>query len=174
MLDGSQVNCYAETMTAAPKLVKTRGFDVWLTVGRTNLKVHRALNLSLGELDLSLAQHEVLMLIWQKSGLTQKQLAEKLLVVKSNVSALIKKLEARGLVRRDCDPTDTRNKCLNLTDAGRQLVQQSFERQNRIIDAMASVMSDEELQRTGDVMQRVATALDQLVHAQAGLSKPKA
>ncbi len=150
-------------MKSEEKLDKTRGFDVWLTVGRTNLKVHRALNQSLGELDLSLAQHEILLSIWQKSGITQKQLAENLLVVKSNVSALIKKLEARGLVHRDCDPNDTRNKCLSLTAAGRRLVRKSFERQNKIIDAMVSVMQDKELQMTSEIMTRVSKALDRLL-----------
>jgi len=162
-IDGSQVNCYPESMKFGEKPEKTRGFDGWLEVGRTNLKVHRALNQTLGQLDLSLAQHEILMSIWQKSGITQKQLAENLLVVKSNVSALIKKLEARGLVHRDCDPCDTRNKCLSLTETGKRLVTKSFERQNRIIDAMASVMSDEELQSTGEVMTRVGKALDPLI-----------
>jgi len=149
-------------VTNAEKLTKTRGFDVWLAVGRTNLKVHRALSQSLAELDLSLAQHEILLAIWQKSGITQQQLARNLLVVKSNVSALLKKLEARGLVYRDCDPCDTRNKCLSLTDDGQKLVRQSFERQNQIIDAMASVMSDQELEMTGEVMIRVGKSLDAL------------
>lgn len=149
-------------MEPAKKLRKPRGFDTWLTVGRTNLKVHRALNQALTEVDLSLAQHEILMAIWQKSGLTQKQLAESLLVVKSNVSALIKKLEARGLVQRKPDPSDTRHKRLSLTGAGRDVVGKSFALQNRIVDAMASVMSDEELRQTSDVMHRVGKAIDAL------------
>jgi DNA-binding MarR family transcriptional regulator len=150
-------------MGKAKKLEKTRGFDVWLAVGRTNLKVHRALNQTIGELDLSLAQHEILLSIWQKPGLTQKQLAENLLVVKSNVSALIKKLEARGLVHRECDPCDTRNKCLSLTEAGERLVRQSFERQNRVIDAMVSEMSDAELKMISEVMSRAGASLDKLI-----------
>lgn len=154
-------------MQSQTKLRKTRGFDVWLAVARTNSKVHRALNLSLAELDLSLAQHEILMSIWHKSGITQNQLAEKLLVVKSNVSALLKKLEARGLVQRDCDPADTRNKCLSLTEAGRQLFRLSFERQNQIIETMASVMSDDDLQKTGETMDRVGKALEEHLDNQA-------
>jgi len=143
------------------KLEKIRGFDVWLTVGRTNLKVHRALNHALAEIDLSLAQHEILLAVWQNPGITQKQLGESLLVVKSNVSALIKKLETRGLVRRECDSSDTRNKCLELTARGVALVKKSFACQNQIIEAMVAVMSDEDLERTLDVMRRVSKALDQ-------------
>lgn len=150
-------------MELEAKLVKTRGFDVWLAVGRNNLKVHRALNLSLAELDLSLAQHEILVAIRQNPGITQKALAANLLVVKSNVSALIKKLEARGLVHRECDPADARNKCLGLTEAGHELVLKSLARQNKIVEAMAAVMSDEDLERTAAIARRVSDVLDQLL-----------
>ena len=149
-------------MNSGEKLEKTRGFDTWLTVGRTNLQVHRALNHALAKADLSLAQHEILVAISQNSGLTQKQLSENLLVIKSNVSALIKKLEARGLVLRTTDSSDTRNKRLSLTPSGRTLVRMSFALQNRIVDAMASVMSDEELAMINDVMRRVGNAIAEL------------
>ena len=149
-------------MTLQTPLRTTRGYDVWLLVGRTNLKVHRALNNLLAGVDLSLAQHEVLVHIHRDRGLSQKELSERLLVVKSNVSALIKKLEARDLVRRAPDPDDARNNQLFLTDSGEELVQESFALQNRVVDAMVAVMSDAELEMIGDVMQRVSHSLDQL------------
>ncbi len=141
---------------------KARGFDVWLHVGRTNLKVHRVLNQLLSTLDLSLAQHEILLTIGQHRGLTQRELSEQLLVVKSNVSALLKKLEARGLVARELDSKDSRNKRLTLTEAGERLVQKSFKLQNTVVDAMASQLSDDDLGRLDDVMGRVSHALDEL------------
>ena len=89
-------------------------------------------------------------------------MAEQLLVVKSNVSALIKKLEARGLVRRTPDPDDSRNNQLTLTPSGEALVQESFALQNQVVKAMASVMSDAELEQMAAVMERVGHSLDQL------------
>lgn len=150
-------------MTSRKKLRKPRGFDTWLTVGRTNLKVHRALNLLLGELDLSLAQHEILVTIHRHSGLTQRELSEQLLLIKSNATALLKKLEARGLVRRTPDSDDSRIKRLSLTRSGTALVQKSFAVQTRVIHAMASVLSDEELERTAETMTRVGDAIDELI-----------
>ena len=150
-------------MPLQKQLRKPRGFDTWLNVGRTNLKVHRALNLLLGELDLSLAQHEILVTIQRHNGLTQRELSERLLVVKSNATALLKKLEARGLVRRTSDTEDSRVKRLSLTRKGQALVQQSFAVQCKVIKAMASVMSDAELDRMGDVMERVDGAIDSLI-----------
>ena len=150
-------------MALQKQLRRPRGFEAWLTVGRTNLKVHRALNLLLAELDLSLAQHEILATIHRYSGLTQRELSEQLLVVKSNATALLKKLEARGLIRREPDPEDSRIKRLSLTRSGDALVQRSFAVQTRVISAMASVMSDDELEHTASVMTRVGEAIDQLI-----------
>ena len=150
-------------MALQKQLRTPRGFDTWLTVGRTNLKVHRALNLLLGELDLSLAQHEILVTIRRHSGLTQRELSDRLLVVKSNATALLKKLEARGLVQRSADPEDSRIKRLRLTPAGDALVCQSFAVQTRVIKAMVGVMSDAELDHMDDVMQRVDKAIDRLI-----------
>lgn len=162
LLDGSQVNCYAVAMAAAADNDMARGFDVWIEVGRTNLKVHRVLNSLLADLDLSLAQHEILVALKNRPGQTQQQLSNRLMLVKSNASALIKKLEARGLLRRTPDPDDTRNKLVRLTKPGRALVRQSFALQNRVIQAMAEVMSDEDLARTLAVMRRVGAAVDKL------------
>ena len=150
-------------MTLHKQLRKPRGFDTWLLVGRTNLKVHRALNLLLGELDLSLAQHEILVTVRRNSGLTQRELSEQLLVVKSNATALLKKLEARGLIRRTPDEADSRIKRLSLTRSGSALVEQSFAVQTRVVKAMTSVMTDDELERTSDMMARVSAAIDTLI-----------
>mgnify|MGYP001811609976 CR=1 FL=1 len=149
-------------MSLQKQLRKARGFDVWLQVAQTNLKVHRALNSLLSGLDLSLAQHEILLNIRRDSGLTQTELSRKLLVVKSNISALLKKLEARGLVRRTPDPQDSRNNQLTLTKSGEALVEKSFALQNRVVNAMASVMSDADLEHMAAVMHRVSDAIDAL------------
>ena len=138
---------------------KTRGFDTWFEVGRANLMCHRVLNALLADLGLSLAQHEVLATINGLDEPTQKALSERLLVVKSNVSALLAKLEARGLVARRTDSSDSRNKRLRLTDAGKALLSESMERQNRVVSAMASGLSDDELERLSSIMQRASSAL---------------
>src|SRR6266705_6481581 len=47
------------------------------------------------------------------------QLAERLACVKSNVTQLVDRLEAEGLVNRAGDPGDRRSRLAVLTDAGR-------------------------------------------------------
>ncbi|MBT8071726.1 MAG: MarR family transcriptional regulator [Gammaproteobacteria bacterium] len=120
------------------------------------------LNQLLASVDLSLAQHEILMTILQQDGITQKELSARLHVVKSNISALLKKLETRGLVKRRTDPDDSRNKLISLTQSGRKLVQKSFTLQNRIVEVMAAELSEDDLENIADVMGKVDRALDQL------------
>ncbi len=150
-------------MSKQTPLRNPRGFDTWLTVGRTNLKVHRTLNQLLGELDLSLAQHEILVTIRRHPNLTQRELADRLHVIKSNATALLNKLEARGLITRMSDPEDSRVNRLKLSRSGRALVEKSFAVQTRVIKAMTSAMTDAELELTSDIMTRVGAAIDELL-----------
>ena len=61
--------------------------------------------------------------------LTLSQLAERHCCGRSNVTALIDRLEADGLVARTVDPTDRRNVRASLTAAGRA----AYERANAIL-----------------------------------------
>ncbi|MGR6321364.1 MarR family winged helix-turn-helix transcriptional regulator [Micromonospora soli] len=66
--------------------------------------------------------------------LPARDLAEQLGCDRSNVTALVDKLEQAGLVERRVDPADRRQKTLVVTDAGRQ-----------VRDRVGQVMSDSRL-----------------------------
>ena len=127
------------------------------------MKVHRVLTQLLSELDLTLAQHEILVGIWQSPDITQQQLAEKLLVVKSNISALVVKLEKNGLLERTPDLSDNRNKRLILSADGEALVIRSLEKQNQVIRKMAAVLSNDDLEEVERIMTRVGGVLDEML-----------
>jgi len=54
--------------------------------------------------------------------LTQNELSRRLLVDKSNVTGLIDRLEALGLIRRNQVANDRRSYHISLTDAGREMI----------------------------------------------------
>jgi DNA-binding MarR family transcriptional regulator len=75
----------------------------------------------LSEVDLSLAKLAALHHLSQAGeSLPLGQLAERLRCVKSNVTQLVDRLEADGLVNRTADPNDRRSRLAVLTDAGRK------------------------------------------------------
>ena len=151
-------------MTTDTKIDKVRGFDVWLLIGATNQKVHRALNHRLKEVDLSLSQHEILLAVHLKPNSTQKEVADKLLAVKSNVSTHIANLEKRGLIVRETDDVDTRVKRLSLSKKGSALVKRSFELQTELIHQMVADVSDRELKILEGLMMRAGVVLDDVLH----------
>ncbi len=75
--------------------------------------------------DLSPSQFNVLNLLAdQPGGCTQIELSRQLIMHRSNVTGLVDRLEARGLVRREKIPTDRRAFNLVLTPAGKKLIRQ--------------------------------------------------
>ncbi|HEX8995852.1 MAG TPA: MarR family transcriptional regulator [Ktedonobacterales bacterium] len=94
------------------------GVALWARIARIYAR-----NLRLGEgrmraWDLSVAQFDVLAQVGAHEGLTQQELARRLLVTQGNITQLLDKLERRGLIRRCPDGRINR---LVLTDAGRTL-----------------------------------------------------
>ena len=69
---------------------------------------------------VTLPQFDVLATLWHGEGITQQELAERLLVTKGNVVGLIDRLCGAGLIERRDDPADRRANRLHLTKAGRK------------------------------------------------------
>jgi len=75
----------------------------------------------LSDIGLSLAKLAALRRLTEAGGsLPLGQLAERLACVKSNVTQLVDRLEADGLVSRAADANDRRSRLAVLTDAGRK------------------------------------------------------
>ena len=76
---------------------------------------------ALSPLGLSLAKLNVLgVLVSSGSPLTLGDLAERLACVRSNITQLVDRLEADGLVKRESDPADRRSIRAVITDAGKE------------------------------------------------------
>jgi DNA-binding MarR family transcriptional regulator len=72
------------------------------------------------------------------------QLAERLSCVKSNVTQLVDRLEADGLVSRAADPNDRRSRLAVLTDAGRDAYQKGRQIQLEAEQALFGALTPDE------------------------------
>jgi DNA-binding MarR family transcriptional regulator len=99
----------------------------------------------LSEIGLSLAKLAALRHLSQAGeSLPLGQLAERLACVKSNVTQLVDRLEADGLVSRAGDPNDRRSRLALLTDAGRDACARGMERQQQLEREMFGPLTDDE------------------------------
>jgi len=80
------------------------------------------------------------------------QLAERLSCVKSNVTQLVDRLEADGLVSRTGDPNDRRSRLAVLTDAGRFAYQQGSEIKMQAERELFGVLSADETDKLHELL----------------------
>src|SRR5215467_8678868 len=91
-------------------------------------RVHAHFAAVVAELDLAPMQAKALHELDAEQPISMRELARRLGADPSNVTGLIDRLEARGLVERRPDPNDRRIKGLALTSAGATLRQRLFAR----------------------------------------------
>src|SRR6266566_1212871 len=83
------------------------------------------------------------------------QLAERLACVKSNVTQLVDRLEADGLVNRTSDPNDRRSRLAVLTDAGRIAYSKGSEIQKQTEQELFGVLTPAESETLHDLLAKL-------------------
>ena len=100
-------------------------YQALLQLLRTAETLWNASRLFFAQWNLSPSQFNVLNLLYdQPGGCTQIELSRSLIMHRSNVTGLVDRLEARGLLQRRDSANDRRAYRVVLTAAGRKLVQQ--------------------------------------------------
>ena len=72
-------------------------------------------------LGLTYPQYLVFLVLWEEDALTVKALGERLFLDSGTITPLVKRLEARGLLKRERDDKDERQVRVFLTSEGRAL-----------------------------------------------------
>ena len=70
---------------------------------------------------LTYPQYLVMLVLWERDGITVSELGERLFLDSGTLTPLLKRLEASGLVERQRDPQDERRVRITLTTQGRAL-----------------------------------------------------
>lgn len=128
--------------------------EIWDML-RTMFGQHRRRFLiAAAELDLHPAQAGALLQL--ASPLPMSELASALACDNSNVTGLVDRLEARGLVARQASPDDRRVKHVVLTSAGRGLRDRMLDQVGRVPPGLAG-LSVAEQRQLRDLLRRVVT-----------------
>ena len=115
---------------------------MWVQLIRTFFLMQKKVSALLANHGLTIAQFDVLATLHWSQGITQQELAEKLLVTKGNVCGLIDRLEDIGWVERRADPSDARARRLHLTATGRQTIEAVFPEHDAEVVSLTKALSD--------------------------------
>ena len=84
------------------------------------------------------------------------QLAERLACVKSNVTQLVDRLEADGLVVRAADPNDRRSRLAVITESGTRAYERGIQIQQRTEREIFGALSKEESSALHELLDKIA------------------
>ncbi|MEV4810806.1 MarR family winged helix-turn-helix transcriptional regulator [Micromonospora avicenniae] len=132
----------AAVPTAVPDPADRSGLagDTMRRIMHVAATIRHQQDVEIAELGLTPAVARALYELDPDRPLPARDLAEQLQCDRSNVTALVDKLEQAGLVQRRVDPTDRRQKTLVVTGAGRQVRQRVHEvmSDSRLFDALTT------------------------------------
>lgn len=134
-------------------------FRSWIAVARACQLMQQSLARSLAHLDIKPPHLDILVNLFRFEGISQQELARKLLVGRSNMSMLLPQMEKRGLIERRGDKQDKRILRLHLTDAGRRVTEEAMTIQTALIDRMLSDAPVEECELMTTHMERIVSLL---------------
>ena len=107
---------------------------------------------------LTLTQLGVLEGILHKGPMTHRELGRKVLTSAGNMTDVVDKLEGRGLVRRVRAAADRRQVRVELTEAGRALIEDLFPRHARDIARAMAGLQRAELTQLGTLLRKLGIA----------------
>ncbi|OWV86699.1 MarR family transcriptional regulator [Rhizobium sp. R72] len=134
-------------------------FRSWINVARACQLMQQSLGRSLSELDIKTPHLDILINLYRFEGISQQELARKLLVGRSNMSMLLPQMEKRGLIERRGDAKDKRVLRLFLTQEGREVTEKAMIIQTDLIERVLSPEPIEQCMAMADSMERIIRVL---------------
>lgn len=108
--------------------------------------------------DLSTPQYAILFHA-SVEGVPLSQICQQMLADNSNLTRMVDRLEARGLVRRAADPNDRRVTLVQLTEAGKALIDELRPRHRDLVEQRMSHLTPAQLAAFQEAMQTLYDAL---------------
>ncbi|MBB3452934.1 DNA-binding MarR family transcriptional regulator [Rhizobium sp. BK313] len=134
-------------------------FRSWIAVARACQLMQQSLGRALAHLDIKPPHLDILVNLFRFEGISQQELARKLLVGRSNMSMLLPQMEKRGLIERRGDKHDKRVLRLYLTGEGRRVTEEAMAIQTDLIDRMLSDAPLDECDIMTAHMERIVSLL---------------
>ena len=100
-------------------------------------------------------QFPALLVLWEKDGLTQKELLAMLDIEQATLANTLTRMERDGLIVRKEHPADARARTIHLTDQGHSIRESAYKAAMEINEKVLADLSEEETQAFLDYMRRV-------------------
>lgn len=117
----------------------------------------------LKEENLHPGQLPLLILLWKKEGLSQRELACKMGIKPSTLNVMIRRLEKNGFIRKEHDPKDQRKSLIYFTEEGKETFRGLKERTDCLQMQILDAFSEEEKKEFCRLLTKFCDCLDEQI-----------
>jgi MarR family 2-MHQ and catechol resistance regulon transcriptional repressor len=122
-------------------LKESSAIHVWLVLSRAAHAIEQNAMRSVLGLSLGLSEFATLEVLLHKGPLPVNVIGKKVLLTSGSITVAVDRLESKGLVHRTGDPQDRRARIVRLTEKGKRLIQEGFERHAIDMEETLAVLS---------------------------------
>lgn len=113
--------------------------------------------------DLTNDQHAMLRFIQNYGPCTSTALADAFFVKKSAITAIINRLNEKGLITRQRDDNDRRVVYLTLSERGKKIYNESERKIHQLVEDMITKFSDDEITSFINTYEKLSKTLDHMI-----------
>lgn len=121
-----------------------KSMAVYISMSRVINTLRRENNKLILKHDLTLGQFAVMEALYSKGRLSTGEVMEKILTTSGNIPVIVKNLEKDGFITRKQDESDKRRFILDLTDKGKDLMDEIVPENLKFMDELISLWDDDE------------------------------
>ena len=124
--------------------MNTKKSMVYISMSRVINTLRRENNKLILKHNLTLGQFAVMEALYSKGRLSTGEVMEKILSTSGNIPVIVKNLEKDGFITRKQDEADKRRFILDLTDKGKDLMDEIVPENLKFMDELISLWDDDE------------------------------
>ncbi|MER5484341.1 MarR family transcriptional regulator [Streptomyces sp. NPDC002812] len=128
-------------------------------VKRTELAVRARLEELLKPAGITALQYTALTVLERHEGISAAQLARDSFVTAQSMADMVRALESHGLIRREPNPANRRERLILLADAGRRLLAEYAEPARLLEQRMVADLTAEEVEQFREALNRTWRSL---------------
>src|ERR1700728_2140006 len=129
-------------VSAKPAGSPLLGEQLCFSLYSTSLAMTKIYRKLLRELGLTYPQYLVMLVLWERDGVSVSQIGERLYLNSATLTPLLKRIEALGLISRRRAHEDERQVIVSLSRAGRELRLKTGEIQNGVFHASGCTLDE--------------------------------
>lgn len=131
--------------------------ELSMALRRAYMRLHRDTCAHCASQNISADQYVLMNVVKSASDLKQSELVVLLDSDANTLSAMLRRLQIRGLIQRDRHPDDSRAKSVRLTESGVKLLESVEQKTVKNRQEMENVFTPDELRQLISLLRRLAT-----------------